>query len=387
MSAHLRCLCISVFIWSCVHFPTWGKRKKLDAWTGHPAAPSSLAGVTVEMKEAYAARESAFRSWVTKDNRVVNGIEFKTFDKPINSGIRHRGVFATKDFAEGAVILEVDESLWLSSARKDLFDKPRFADVKCDGCKEALFLAEELTKVKSGNASEWKPYIETLYSFDTYARFHPLAAPLALLDGFGDLPELSGDGVTTLDHLNAFEEAFKLYAKREHATADWKAARWGLAVALSKRRKFGPKDDPLLIPMAYLFNGGSKAAANVEWWLDPTVRDGRRFLTVSASRDIRKGDEIVEHYGGLSTLRAFQLWGYTSEEPNSDATPLTPDLCKRLLHAVHLHREVEGVAPIIKQVCLECGETSAKSAACNPEIHEDPSDSSDTSGGSDSLSS
>merc|ERR1712110_995993 len=78
---------------------------------------------------------------------------------------------------------EDDDALSVSNV--SFKDEERFKDLSMPVSKVGFFLAEELKKVRSGGESWWKPFVETLPTYEEFQTHHPPAASRKVADGFG----------------------------------------------------------------------------------------------------------------------------------------------------------------------------------------------------------
>lgn len=90
-----------------------------------------------------------------------------------------------------------------------------------------------------------------------------------------------------------------------------------------------------IVPYADMINHGEPA--NCEWFYD----DDQKSFIMSASTDIKQGDEIVLSYGQKSNSKYFILYGFLNPSKEEDEV----SVCLTLDSKDKLYKEKLGMLP------------------------------------------
>ena len=230
----------------------------------------------------------------------------------VGVGDRGRGLFASRDVEAGEIVLRVPISSALSDGRVD----PPYP-----GAPWSVVLAAELLRERAkGDDARLSRYVRSLPS-ETIGFAN---SSFASREGAADLVA-DGAAFDELERYDLLLRGSAAAVREHHAFDDW---RWAMSLAHSRTfrveepapsgaaRKTVGATRRLMVPYVDLLNHDSREIeVQCEWSCAWDLGGGDGDFVVRATRDVRKGEELVTSYGERDDRHFFLFFGFLPE-PN-----------------------------------------------------------------------
>jgi len=281
----------------------------------------AVASASASASASAASTHDALAAWVMRHGGDVAGVV-------VRDGDRGRGLFAARDVAAGDVVMSVP----LAAALNDGVAAPPYDGAPWSVTLAAAILAER----RIGDASRWAPYVRSLptdvVGFANDEGLFDDASCGASSSSSSSSSQLAAEARALASHDAAAADELDRYRSlltRSHAAltsagrapapptfAEW---RWAMSMVHSRTFRLeepaagvaGFETRRVMVPYVDLLNHDSRANVwQCEWDCEWDLGGGGGTFVVTATRDVRAGEEVLVSYGERCDRHFFLFFGF-----------------------------------------------------------------------------